>query len=53
MTKKDAKLLAWMLVGLYVEVSFPIGVFPDWLNLGVQLAGMIAFWVSAYKLTND
>ena len=53
MTKKHVELLAWMLIGMYVRITFSSGAMPPWLNLGIQLAGLIVFWVSAYKLTND
>ena len=50
MTKKHVKLLAWMLVGVYIGIRFPMDIYPGWLNFGVQLAGVIAFWVSVINL---
>ena len=53
MTKKHVKLLAYMLVGIYVRIVFPIEALSAWTNLVMQLAGVIVFWVSAYKLTQE
>ena len=53
MTKKHVKSLAYMLVGIYVRMVFPIEALSAWTNLVMQLAGVIVFWVSAYKLTQE
>jgi len=53
MTKKHVKLLAWMLVGIYIRMIFSVSIYPDWANFAIRMAGLIMFWVSAYKLLMD
>ena len=53
MTKRHVKLLAWMLVGMYIRIVFSVSVYPDWANFAIRMAGLIMFWVSAYKLLMD
>ena len=53
MTKRHVRLLAWMLVGMYIRIVFSVSVYPDWVNLAIRIAGLIMFWLSAYQLLTD
>ena len=50
MTKKQVKLLAYMLAGIYVRIAFPIDIAPDIVNGIMLLAGLIIFWGSFFLL---
>ena len=50
MTKKHVKLLAYMLVGIYVRIVFPIDIAPDIVNGMTLIAGLIIFWGSFFLL---
>ena len=50
MTKRQIRLLAYMLVGIYVRIVFPIDIAPDIVNGMALIAGLIIFWGSFFLL---
>ena len=50
MTKRQIRLLAYMLVGIYIRIAFPMDIAPGWVNGTMLLTSMIFFWVSYFAL---
>ena len=55
MTKKHVELLARMLIGFYITMTFPVDIYPDWANVGLEIVGAIVIWGSFFELlmTNE